>query len=188
MRTGKALSVPQGLDIYMLGSAGLFGACILSVRKENELLARFRTSFVKETAGLIRTLPDIRAARAAYRNGAVCVQMLGEDGVFAGLWRLAESLHCGLETDLRRIPVRQETIEICEFFGLNPYELHSGGSFLAAAAKPELFVSAMEKRGLVPKYIGHTTGGNDRIVQNRDIRRYLTRPEGGRHVCGNNPA
>ena len=32
----------------------------------------------------------------------------------------------GLEIDLKKIPIRQETIEICEFFDLNPYKLLSG--------------------------------------------------------------
>ena len=40
----------------------------------------------------------------------------------------------GLEIDLKKIPIRQETIEICEFFDLNPYKLLSGGSLLLAAA------------------------------------------------------
>ncbi len=48
---------------------------------------------------------------------------LGEGGVLAGLWKMAEASEIGLFADLRKIPVRQETIEICERFNLNPYKL-----------------------------------------------------------------
>ena len=39
----------------------------------------------------------------------------------------------GFEVDLYRIPVRQETIEVCERYELNPYRLLSSGCVLAAA-------------------------------------------------------
>jgi hydrogenase expression/formation protein HypE len=53
---------------------------------------------------------------------------------------MAEASGVGLEIDLKKIPVRQETIEICEFFGINPYELISrfyadGGSRWQSAGK-----------------------------------------------------
>lgn len=54
-----------------------------------------------------------------------------------------------LASDLNRfkkIPVRQETIEICEFFGINPYELISSGSMLMAAADGNLLVNELKKQ------------------------------------------
>ena len=39
----------------------------------------------------------------------------------------------GLEIDLKAIPIRQETVEVCEQFHLNPYQLISSGSMLMAA-------------------------------------------------------
>ena len=47
------------------------------------------------------------------------------------LWEVAEGANVGLEADLKKIPIRQETVEICEVFHLNPYHIMSSGSVLA---------------------------------------------------------
>ena len=39
----------------------------------------------------------------------------------------------GLDIDLKKIPIRQETVEVCEALGLNPYILMSSGSMMIAA-------------------------------------------------------
>lgn len=62
--------------------------------------------------------------------GADALYVLGTGGVLAGLWKMAEAGETGIQADLRKIPVRQETIEICERFDLNPYRLFSEGALL----------------------------------------------------------
>ena len=39
-----------------------------------------------------------------------------EGGIFGALWEMAEASGVGLEIDLKKIPIRQETVEVCEFF------------------------------------------------------------------------
>ena len=60
--------------------------------------------------------------------GVSAMHDVTEGGVFGALWEMAEASGVGLEIDLKKIPIRQETIEICEFFNLNPYQLISSGS------------------------------------------------------------
>ena len=74
---------------------------------------------------------------------------------------------------MKRIPVRQETIEICEFFELNPYELVSGGCLLMVADKGYDLVRELEEEHIPAAVIGKTTGDNDRIVINKEERRFL---------------
>ena len=78
---------------------------------------------------------------------------------------------------MKRIPVRQETIEICEFFGLNPYELISGGSLLMAADDGAELVRELAKIGVPATVIGKIRSGNDRVVINEDERRFLEPPK-----------
>ena len=75
--------------------------------------------------------------------------------------------------DLRRIPVRQETIEVCEFFDLNPYELLAGGSALITSPNGGELVRAFEEAGIPAAVIGHTTQGNDRVICHDGESRYL---------------
>lgn len=53
-----------------------------------------------------------------------------EGGIFGALWEMAEASGVGLDIDLKKIPIRQETIEICEVYDINPYLLISSGAML----------------------------------------------------------
>ncbi len=55
-----------------------------------------------------------------------------EGGIFGALWEMAESSGIGLEIDLKKIPLKQETVEICELFDINPYGLIASGAMLMA--------------------------------------------------------
>ena len=176
MDTGKTPEGEKHKGIFLVGSAGLAGAAILAKEKREDLLNRFRPGFIDRAAEVAKLLPGKDACRILEKAGARAVEACGAGGVFAGLWRLGEALKTGMEADLRRIPVRQETVEICEFFGLNLYQLFSGGCFLAAAAHTEDFISFLEAEGLQPVLIGRTAEGNDRILRNRENIRYLTKP------------
>lgn len=57
---------------------------------------------------------------------------VSEGGVFAALWEMAEGAGVGLTIDMKKLPLRQETVEVCEFCNVNPYELRSGGSLIIA--------------------------------------------------------
>ncbi len=74
--------------------------------------------------------------------------------MFGGLWQLAAENGVGLVADLKRIPVRQETIEVCEYFDLNPYELMAGGSLLILTENGGELVRALETAGVPAAVIG----------------------------------
>ena len=43
----------------------------------------------------------------------------GEGGVLAALWNFSGVFHAGIDVDLRQLPMKQVTVEVCEFFELN---------------------------------------------------------------------
>ena len=55
------------------------------------------------------------------------VREAGEGGIFAALWNMAEACNAGFTVDMKKLPILQETIEVCEALELNPYEIASGG-------------------------------------------------------------
>ena len=81
-----------------------------------------------------------------------------------------------MEIDLRSIPVLQETVEICEYFDLNPYQIMSSGSMLMVAEDGAALKQALEAAGIRGTVVGKTTAGNSRILRNKDSVRYLDRP------------
>ena len=115
----------------------------------------------------------IPEAAVATKSGVSAMHDMSEGGVFGALWELAESAGVGLEIDLKKIPIRQETIEICEFFDLNPYKLLSGGSLLIATEDGNGLVMELEKADIPAVIIGKATDTNDRVLINEDERRFL---------------
>ena len=78
---------------------------------------------------------------------------------------------------MKKIPVKQETIEICEFFNINPYELISSGCMLMASPDGNMLMRELEKQGIHGAVIGKAVSGNDRILFNEEEKRFLEPPK-----------
>jgi hydrogenase maturation factor len=102
---------------------------------------------------------------------------LGEGGFFTGLWELSKMTGCGLEADLQAVPILQETIEITDYFGINPYVMRSAGSLLIAARNGEKTLQYLRKEGFMAARIGKLRAGRDKIIHNGEDVRYLDRPQ-----------
>lgn len=167
------------LDIVMTKWIGLEGTMILAREKEKELLTRYPLPLIKAAQGFEKYLPILPEAATALKSGVYTMHDIRNGGVFGGLWELSRSMGVGLSIDLKKIPVKQETIEICEFFDLNPYELLSGGSLLIAASDGEELVEGLKETGVSAAVIGKTTGNNDKIIRNEEEVRFLepTKPD-----------
>ena len=66
---------------------------------------------------------------------------------------------------------------MCEFFGINPYELISSGSMLMASADGNMLVRELEKKGIHAAVVGKAVAGNDRVLNNEEERRFLEPPK-----------
>ena len=166
-----------GMDILVTKWIGIEGTSIIAKEKEKDLLTRFSAPFIENAKKLDVYLSVLSEAAVAARSGVSAMHDITEGGIFGALWEMAEASGVGLEIDLKKIPVRQETIEICEFFGINPYELISSGSMLMAAADGNLLVNELKKAGIPATIIGKATAGNDRVLLNEDERRFLEPPK-----------
>ena len=128
---------------------------------------------MEEARNFDRYLSVIPEAAVAVKSGASAMHDVSEGGIFGALWELAESAGVGLEIDLKKIPIRQETVEICEFFDLNPYKLLSGGCLLIATEDGNGLVMELEKADIPAVIIGKATDSNDRVLINEEERRFL---------------
>ena len=162
-----------GMDIVATKWVGLEGTAILACEKEEELRTRYAQPFIDNAKVFRQMMSIIPEAAVAVKSGASAMHDVSEGGVFGALWELAESAGVGLEIDLKKIPIRQETIEICEFFDLNPYKLLSGGSLLIATEDGNGLVMELEKADIPAVIIGKATDSNDRVLINEDERRFL---------------
>lgn len=160
-------------DIVMTKWLGLEGTAIMAGCSYEKLSARYPSDLVDAAADFYQYLSIAPEAATAVKSGADYLLALREGGVFGGLWQLAAENGVGLVVDLKRIPVRQETIEVCEYFDLNPYELLAGGSLLIVVSNGDELVRALDKAGISAAVIGRTTQGNDRVVCHGEESRFL---------------
>lgn len=166
-----------GMDVIVTKWIGLEGTSIIAKEKEAELLTRYPKALVDEAKAFDRYLSVLPEAATAVKSGVSAMHDVTEGGIFGALWEMAESAGVGLEIDLKKIPIRQETVEVCEFFDVNPYELISSGSMLMAAADGNGLVRALEAEGIHAVCIGKVTQGNDRMIVSGEERRFLEPPK-----------
>ena len=168
------------------GYVALEGTLRIVEEAEEELKKRFVPSFLDGTKGLAEELVTADMIRKACglkmtENGGVrpcvtAVRQIGSGGILAALWDLAEAAQIGLEVDMSLMTLRQETVEICEFFQLNPYQMTSAGSFLLAVDHAEEVIAVLEGAGARAGRLGVAKAQNARVITSGEEVRYLDRP------------
>ena len=183
---GKSRMYP-GQEILLCGYAGLEGTLRILDEAEEELKNRFVPSFLATAKELKKDLVLPSAIETVYRlKGEAeegekkplvsAVRQVGSGGILAALWDLAEMSGTGLEADMRSIRLRQETVEICEYFQLNPYQMTSAGCFLLAADHAEKVIEVLEGAGARAGRLGVARAQNARVITSGEEVRYLDRP------------
>ena len=176
-RVITTLQVQPEQDIVVTKWIGLEATTILAKEREEELRKRFPAGIVDTAIGFDQFLSVVPESRIAMEHGVTAMHDITEGGVFGALWEMASGAGVGLEVDLKKIPIRQETVEICQYFDLNPYQIMSSGSMMIAADDGHELVRKLEKDGIHASVVGRTTAGNDRILRNGEDVRYLDKPQ-----------
>ncbi|MCM1179874.1 MAG: AIR synthase-related protein [Clostridium sp.] len=187
---GKVLWVNQhkkvsdGLDIVMTKWGGLYGGAILAVLREEELTTRYPQSYIRQAASYMQytsLMPELRVMEKIAAKQAdliLAAHDVSNGGVFGALWQLLAACNTGGEIDIRKIAMKQEMIEICEYFDINPYMMNGQGSLLLVTGNGKELVQQMRQAGIVADIIGRTTKNKDRKVFIGDDERFLEPPKG----------
>ena len=166
----------KDFDIVVSKWIGLEGTVILANERQEELLKRYPQNLILAAQRLEQYLSVLPEAALAEESGVYMMHDVRSGGIFAALWEISRRIGVGLTIDLKKIPVKQETIEICEFYGLNPYLLLSGGGLIMLTENGKALVKGLENAGISAAIIGKTNSSNDKIVMNEEETRYLEPP------------
>ncbi len=165
-----------GQDIVLLKWIGLEGTFRAMRAKETELRERFVPTFfsqIQQMEHLIFSEQEIEIAR---ETGVSAMHQITEGGILAALWEMAESSGVGLQVDLKKMSIRQETVEICEFCHLNPYQMTSAGSILIFTENGEELIQRYGEAGIKATLLGRTTANAERVITGGEEKRFLDRP------------
>lgn len=167
-----------GQDIVISKWIGLEGTALLAKARKEEILSRYPAYLVETAEAFDQYLSVLPEAGIAMENGVGAMHDLSQGGVFGALWELAEGCGLGLSVDLKKIPIRQETVEVCEVCNVNPYEMRSAGSLLMTSEDGPALADALQRAGISAAVIGKLTEGNERAIVNEGEKRFLDRPRG----------
>lgn len=177
IQPGCLSGIAPGQDIVISKWIGLEGTARIAKRYRDELRQRFPMRMIEDAADYDRYLSVIPEAATAVKSGVCGMHDVSRGGIFAALWEMASGAGVGLHVDFKKLPVRQETIEICEYFALNPYELLSGGCLIMTAQDGEKLVLELTRAGIPAVIVGKTTDSNDRVLYNGEEKRFLDMPK-----------
>lgn len=162
-----------GDELVVTKWVGLEGSFIIASEKADKLRETLPQELIETAAGFMQYLSVIPEAKLAGKFGVSAMHDITEGGIFGALWEMGAAADVGIVADLKKIPIRQETIEVCEVFGINPYQMMSGGSMLIGCKQGNRLVEALQEAGIPAAVIGYATDNNDRIIVSGEERRFL---------------
>ena len=164
-----------GQDLVVAGYAGLAGTVKLAEAAKEELSRWFSDEYMEEIADAAPLDPV--SPEFWHSCGAAEWEPAGEGGILTAIWNLTGAYETGVEFYLRQIPMRQETVEVCERLELNPYRLYSQGCVLLTADNGGQLVRALAAKNIPAQVIGRVNKGIAREMIVQEGRGFLERPQ-----------
>ena len=163
--------------IVMAGYAGGAGVAKLAKERFGELTKRFPVYFTEETVNFSKdsyddAVMEFLKGKEDYYKAKECVPV-SDGGVFAALWELGERYRTGFAVTLKKIPVKQQTIEICNYFDIDPYRLYAKGCVLVLSEYAERLAEDLCEQGIPAAVIGREHEAKKRVVYYDDEERFL---------------
>lgn len=145
---------------------------------EDKLRKKFHDTFVDDCLKIANFTDVKQIAEISKEHEPVYMHNVSDGGVFGAVWELASAADLGIETDIEKIPVWQETIEIAELFDYNPYMVDGTGAVLIVMGEGEGLAERLRSKGIYAEVIGKLTPGRDRVVFHGEEKRFLEPPRG----------
>ena len=166
-------------DLVYIGRTASAGTAYLADCYKQKLLSRYSADYVRRMINAYSPI-DIEIYNKIseqVRSGIISLFPVGEGGLFAALWDIGAEHGCGLKTNIKSVSIYQETIELCDFFDVNPYMLMSYGDCILLCNDGEALSKEYTDAGIEASYIGFLTTDNGRVIINNDEERFLTAPQ-----------
>lgn len=159
----------------MIGYAGQAGALHILDKKRDDILSRYHFRYINK---IKRADNDIRQFENIYSQYQDVfshnVFKISEGGVLSTLYNLAENFKLGVRIEIKRVPIKQETIEICEFFSINPYKLYTEG-YLIFDEDSKKLIKLLQDYKIEFKVIGKTSENTDRVIIDKTEIEYMNK-------------
>ncbi len=170
--------VPKNGEILICGYPALAGSVLLTQYYEEELKKVFPMHFVRQTLDWERSIDNDKKTLEELVSSLkdVYVYQMGEGGLNKAMYQLGKDSGIGFTIFHEDIPVRQESIEVCEHFDLDPWSLFSSGSVLIVSEHSRELMERIKSLGIVVNRVGYMTAGKDKFISHKTINSRVNRP------------
>lgn len=169
-------SMKPGQDLVVAGYAGLEGSSRIARCREEQLGTWFSGEYIRQMQQ-VSNAELHKSPQEWSKLGVTEWEEAAEGGIHTALWNLSGAYMTGFEIDLHKIPVRQETIEICERYDLNPYDLLCSHCMVLVAENGGQLVQALSREGIPAQCIGRVNRGIKREICYGQVRGFMDRPK-----------
>ena len=170
-----------GDKLMLTKSAGIEGTAILASDREKQLRKSLSTQELTRAKSFYKWISVVKEAIIAFRTGAVhAMHDPTEGGIAGAIHEMADASELGVMVLEEKIRVQPETMKICKFYQIDPFQLIASGSLLIAA-EPESadkITRALAKEAIPIEIIGEFTPSpqDRRITRKNGKTESLERP------------
>jgi hydrogenase maturation factor len=170
-----------GDKLILTKSAGIEGTAILASDREKQLRKSLSTQELTRAKSFYTWISVVKEAIIAFRTGAVhAMHDPTEGGIAGAIHEMADASELGVMVLEEKIRVQPETMKICKFYQIDPFQLIASGSLLIAA-KPDSadkITRALAKEAIPTEIIGEFTPSpqDRRITRKNGKTESLERP------------
>ncbi|WP_026487400.1 AIR synthase family protein [Caldanaerobius polysaccharolyticus] len=166
-----------GDDILVTKAIGLEGTAIIAHDYEDILLKNFGREMVESAKGFLKEICVVKEGLIASASGVNAMHDITEGGLLGATYEVAQASGVGMEIYLDKVPIRQETRSICNFFNINPLGLISSGSLLISASNGYDVANKLRDAGIDATVIGKVIDKGIYVILPNGEKKPLTPPK-----------
>ena len=171
-----------GNSMILTKTAGIEGTAILATDYYKVLKEKIDPKILDSAKKFFESISVVKDAILAFNTGGVnAMHDPTEGGVIGGIHEMADASKVGVKVFEDKVPIAEETVEICRFFGIDALYLISSGTLLIAAEKEkeDEIIRVLRKNGVKASVIGEfTSNPNKRVLVRKDgVEVELPKPE-----------
>ncbi len=154
----------EGDKIIITKGPAIEATGIFSTMLPDLLEKKFSSAFVKKAQDIFYKMSIVEDGTTAIGvgrrdKGVSAMHDATECGIWGGLYEIGQSSGLGVRVDKDKIVVEDCVLEICDFFGIDPYSSISEGTLLLTcrAHAADLIVRALHNKKIKASVVGELT-------------------------------
>ncbi|SEQ31536.1 Hydrogenase maturation factor [Lachnospiraceae bacterium RM5] len=169
--------IEEDMDIVLTGKIALSGTYLIVKEKYDELRKRYSKSYLDEVLEVENVLDVSIEMKEAFDRNVRIFHDVSKGGIYAALSRISKALNKGVICDLDKIPMMQQSVEVTEFFSLNPYKLLSDGAMLMVTKDGNDLCRAINEKNREAIVIGKIKNDNEKVFIKNGEKHYIEPPK-----------